>query len=68
MQSAVVIRKELLVALWLGLPGDPDAQELARRLEHLNELDDLTRRRIRKELHAILEDMLGDERDDAAVA
>ncbi len=67
MQSAVVVKKELLVALWLGLPGDPDAQELARRLEHLNQLDELTRRRIRKELKAILEDMLGDERG-AAVA
>lgn len=67
MQSAVVIEKEALFALWLGLLGDPDAKELARRLERLNTLDELTRRRIRKELHAILEDMLGDERD-AAVA
>ncbi len=67
MRSVVVMNKELLVALWLGLPGDPDAQELARRLEHLNQMDDLTRRRIKKELRAILEDMLGDERG-AAVA
>jgi hypothetical protein len=67
MNSAVDIDTAQLFALWLGLPGDPDAKELARRLAHLNELDDLTRYRIRKELAACLEDMLGDERG-AAVA
>jgi hypothetical protein len=58
---------ELFSALWLGLPGDPDAGALARKLERLNGLDELTRRRIRKELRECLDDMLGDEAD-AAVA
>lgn len=54
-----------LFALWLGLPGDPDARELARRLAHLNDLDDVTRRRVAKEMRACLDDMLGDDRDEA---
>ena len=67
MKSAVSIDSVQLYAVWLGMTGDPDARELARRLAHLNELDDLTRHRIKKELTACLEDMLGGERD-AAVA
>lgn len=75
MQSVVGIEKEpgepqgenarlafdpaLILAVWLGLPDDPDAEELSRRLAHLNTLDELTRRRIRKELHECLDDMLG---------
>jgi len=57
----------LFSSVWLGLPADPDARELARRLAHLNTLDELTRRRIRKELRECLADMLGDD-CDAAVA
>ena len=67
MRPAASIEAERLFALWLGLPGDPDAHELARRLAHLNRLDDLTRHRMVKELRACLDDMLPDERG-AAVA
>jgi hypothetical protein len=68
MDVSVGVEKEALFAMWLGLPGDADAEELARRIEQINKLDDVTRHRVRKELRALLAEMLADEQGDTAVA
>jgi hypothetical protein len=55
-----------LFAFYLGLPDDPDAEELARRLRRLNQADELTRRCAKRELREGLDALLADPRARAA--